>query len=172
MRLVKPSIHFEKSHRSFIEEMVARNEELIPWVLAEVGDDFESYVSWLERNSEGVGLPSGFVASTTFWLVDGAEEIVAVSNLRHELTASLLDYGGHIGFGVRPSARRHGYATEVLKQTVAQARKLGIGDVLVTCDRENMGSAKAIMSNGGELWDERYMKQHSCTLQRYWIRAQ
>jgi predicted acetyltransferase len=169
-QLIKPSRLLEASHRSLIREFTERDEELVPWVLAEVCDDFEKYVSRLEQHSSGVDLRPGFVPSTTFWLIDVSKEILAVSNLRHELTPFLLDYGGHIGFGVRPSARRHGYATEIVRQTLVKARKLGIEDVLVTCDKDNIGSAKAIMNNGGELWDERYMREHSCTLQRYWIR--
>jgi predicted acetyltransferase len=89
---------------------------------------------------------------------------------RATATVFLIDYGGHIGFGVRPSVRRRGHATEILRQTLVEARSLGIGDVLVTCDKDNIGSAKAIVNNGGELWDERYMQEHSCTLQRYWVR--
>lgn len=171
-RLIKPSPRLEASHRSLIREFTDCGEKLVPWVLAEVGDDFEKYVLRLDQNSNGVDLPPGFVPSTTFWLIDVSEEILAVSNLRHELTPLLLDYGGHIGFGVRPSARRRGHATEILRQTLIEARRLGIGDVLVTCDKDNIGSAKAILNNGGELWDERYMKEHSCSLQRYWVRRQ
>jgi predicted acetyltransferase len=169
-RLIRPSPRLESTHRSLIREFAERGEELVPWVLAEVDDDFEKYVSRLERHSKGVDLPSGFVPSTTYWLVNGSEEILAVSNLRHELTPFLLDYGGHIGFGVRPSARRQGHATEILKRTLIEARGLGIGDVLVTCDKGNTGSAKAIVNNGGKLWDERYLEEHFCVLQRYWIR--
>lgn len=169
-RLIKPSRHLEASHRSLIREFAERGEELVPWVLAEVGDDFKEYVTRLEQHSNGVDLPRRFVASTTYWLIDASDEILAVSSLRHDLTPFLLDYGGHIGFGVRPSARQKGHATEILRRTLVEARALGIEDVLVTCDKDNLGSARAILNNGGELWDERYMKEHSCTLQRYWIR--
>jgi predicted acetyltransferase len=170
-RLIKPTPYLEASLRSLIRELVERGEELVPWVLADVDDDFERYVLRLEQDAEGVDLPSGFVPASTYWLIDGAENVLAVSNLRHELTPFLLDYGGHIGFGVRPSARRRGYASEILRQTLIEARSLGIGDVLVTCDRGNIGSAKAILKNGGELWDERYMKEYDRTVQRYWIRS-
>jgi predicted acetyltransferase len=170
-RLLKPSARLESSLRSFVKEFRGRGEDLVPWVLAEIDDDFERYVARLARYSDGRDVPEGFVPSSTFWLVSAAEEIVAVSNLRHRLTPFLLDYGGHIGFGVRPSVRRQGFATEILRRTVVEARALGIGDVLVTCDTANMGSARTIARNGGELWDERYLQQHDCVLQRYWIRA-
>ena len=170
-QLIRPTSRLEASHASLVAEFLDRGEKLVPWVLAEVGDSFEQYVEMLEGYSKGVGLPEGFLPNTTFWLTDDSEKIVAVSNLRHELNDFLRSFGGHIGFGVRPSARRRGYATEVLRRTLVEARALGIEDVLVTCDKLNTGSVKAIINNGGKLSDEEYMAEHSCVLQRYWIRA-
>jgi len=95
---------------------------------------------------------------------------ITVSNLRHALTEQLETVGGHIGFGVRPSARLQGYATEILRQTLVQARALGIGDVLVTCNKGNIGSTKAILRNGGEFSGEDSSEAHSGVIQRYWIR--
>lgn len=169
-RLVKPTAHLEESHASLVREFVARGEPLVPCVLAEVDDDFAEYVARLARYSEGADLQSGFVPSSTFWLVGEDDEIFAVSNLRHDLTERLLSYGGHIGFGVRPSARRRGHATEILRLTLLEARRLGIREVLVTCDKDNIGSAKAIVRNGGVFADEQYSEEHSATVQRYWIR--
>ena len=170
-QLIRPSTRYERSHSTYLAEVRDSGEELVPWVLAEMDNDFGEYVSWLERESAGIDLQAGFVPSSTFWLIDSADEIVAVSNLRHRLTEFLLSYGGHIGFGVRPSARRKGYATEILRQTLKEASRLKIEDVLVTCDKGNVGSAKAILANGGEFSGEEYMEAHSSIVQRYWIRA-
>jgi len=169
-QLIKPTAQYEQSHASFIAEVVSLGEELVPWILAEVGEDFDRYLVSLEQQSQGIGLAPGFVPSSTYWLLDGAEEIVAVSNLRHALTEPLLTFGGHIGFGVRPSERRKGYATEILRQTLFVARELGIEDVLVTCDKGNIGSEQAILRNGGEYSGEEYIEAHSSVVQRYWIR--
>lgn len=84
--------------------------------------------------------------------------------------AFLSRYGGHIGFGVRPSARRRGHATEILRRTLIEAGKLGIADVLVTCDKDNLASARTILRNGGVLDSEEYMEAHAAVVQRYWIR--
>jgi predicted acetyltransferase len=169
-RLIRPDAEYEASHASFIAEMLALGEELVPWVLDEAGSNFASFLAYLERQSQGIGLQRGWVPSSTFWLLDSRDEIVAVSNLRHDLTEHLSTVGGHIGFGVRPSARRRGYATEILRQTVLEARRLGIGDILVTCDKGNIGSSKAILRNGGEYSGEDYIEAHSSIVQRYWIR--
>jgi len=69
-RLVRPSAHLERSHASFVREVLDRREGLVPWVLAEVGDNFEQYVIKLESQSQGIDLPAGFVPSSTFWLLD------------------------------------------------------------------------------------------------------
>ena len=168
-RLIEATTTLAQSHESFIAEVVARGEGLVPWVLAMASGDFAEYVAWLESSSQGIGLEEGFVANSTFWLVDERDEIVAVSNLRHELNEPLMKFGGHIGFGVRPLERRKGYGTEILRKTLEQARALGIARARLTCDRNNLGSAKIILSNGGELEDEEFMEEHGIVIQRYWI---
>ena len=80
-----------------------------------------------------------------------------------------MNFGGHIGYGVRPSVRRRGYATEILRLSLVEARSIGIGDVRLTCDQENIASAKSIIKNGGVLDEEAYMAEHGHVVQRYWI---
>jgi predicted acetyltransferase len=102
-------------------------------------------------------------------LVDDNDEIVAVSNLRHRLNEHLLLEGGHIGYGVRPSARLRGHAKAVLAATLKEAKGLGITRCLVTCDRDNLGSAQTIKRNGGSLESEIFSETRGAFIQRYWI---
>jgi predicted acetyltransferase len=71
--------------------------------------------------------------------------------------------GGHIGYDVRPSARRRGYATAMLRDALIVARRLGIESALVTCSVDNVGSRTVIERNGGVLEDERSGKL------RFWL---
>ncbi|HEY8238695.1 MAG TPA: GNAT family N-acetyltransferase [Candidatus Limnocylindrales bacterium] len=106
--------------------------------------------------------PAGFVPDTELWLVDGKAWLGRVA-VRHRLTPNLLEMGGHIGYDVRPSARRRGHATAMLREALVVARDLGIGPALVTCDVGNVGSRAVIERNGGVLEDERAGKL------RFWV---
>ena len=83
--------------------------------------------------------------------------------------AYLRDFGGHIGYGVRPSERRKGYATLMLRLVLDKARAMGIERVLITCDKDNLASARVIQKNGGVLDSESYSEQAKRVTQRYWI---
>ncbi|HEY0699988.1 MAG TPA: GNAT family N-acetyltransferase [Micromonospora sp.] len=104
----------------------------------------------------------GWVPATTLWWVDGDEYLGRIA-VRHRLTPFLLDVGGHIGYDVRPTARRRGHATAMLRAVLPVARGLGIGMALVTCDHDNVGSRKVIERNGGVLADRRGDKL------RHWV---
>ena len=106
--------------------------------------------------------PEGQVPSTTLWWVSGDEYLGRIA-IRPRLTPHLRDYGGHIGYDVRPSARRRGHATAMLAAALPLAGALGIGPALVTCDEDNSGSRKVIEANRGALEDKRGVKL------RYWV---
>lgn len=106
--------------------------------------------------------PAGFVPDTELWLVDD-DEFLGRVGIRHRLTPGLLETGGHIGYDVRPSARRRGHATRMLRDALRVAHELGIERALVTCDVENVGSRTVIERNGGVLEDERSGKL------RFWV---
>jgi len=93
--------------------------------------------------------------------------IVGRASIRHELNKYLFNYGGHIGYGVRPQFRRRGYAREILQQSLKYIRGLGVEEVLITCLDENIGSVKVIESCGGTL--ENIVDLEGKPLRRYWI---
>lgn len=107
-------------------------------------------------------LPVGKVHCTYLWITDGPE-FVGYLAIRHALTPWLLEEGGHIGYAVRPSRRRQGYATRALVLATAEAGALGLDRVLVTCDDDNVGSRRVIESAGGVFEDIRNGKR------RYWM---
>lgn len=106
--------------------------------------------------------PESKVAETKLWWVEGDEYLGGLS-VRHELTDYLRELGGHIGYVVRPSARRRGNATAMLKAALPIARDLGIDPALVTCDDTNSASRRVIEATGGVFEDQREDKL------RFWV---
>jgi predicted acetyltransferase len=111
----------------------------------------------------------GFVHNDLYWIVDGAE-VVGFVSFRHELNDWLRQFGGHIGYAVRASRRRRGYASKGLRLALDRARELGLDRVLLTCDDDNVGSFRTIEGAGGELQDVIDAPEHGhARLRRYWI---
>ena len=135
------------------------------WTREEAADpvEFGRMVDAIRREADPkTVLPPDLVHETVLWFIDGDEWLGRLS-IRHSLTPALLELGGHIGYVVRPSARRKGYATQMLTQSLPFAAGLGIDPALVTCDNDNLASRKVIQAAGGELEDERHGKL------RYWV---
>jgi predicted acetyltransferase len=125
--------------------------------------DFAAYVGWLRAQARPeTPRPAHHVPSTTLWWVE-ADQYLGRLAIRHELNRHLLDVGGHIGYDVRPSARRTGHATAMLQAALPIARGLGIESALLTCERSNVGSRAVIEANGGVFEDEREGKL------RFWV---
>lgn len=119
---------------------------------------FERYVTELWAGAEEDSpRPVGYVPGTTLWYVDGDQYLGRLA-IRHRLTPKLLEWGGHIGYDVRPSARRRGHATAMLLAALPLAYELGIDPVLITCDEDNVASEKVIRSGGGVYEDTRQGK--------------
>ena len=127
--------------------------------------DFDYYLSHLDYKKED----EGHVPSSTFFLLDEERNrLLGAVNIRHYLNERLLFDGGHIGDGIRPSERRKGYATKMIGLALIECQKLGINKVLITCDKDNIGSAKSIIRNGGILENE-VIDEDGNIVQRYWI---
>ncbi|MGE3285526.1 MAG: GNAT family N-acetyltransferase [Pseudonocardia sp.] len=112
---------------------------------------FARYLDALRRDVEAPG--PGLAAQTTLWWSDG-DEFLGRLAIRHRLTPALRRHGGHIGYEVRPSARRRGHATAMLQAALPLAADLGIDQALVTCDPGNVASRKVIEAAGGIRLDE------------------
>jgi predicted acetyltransferase len=131
-------------------------------------DDLVGYFDRFEILERGINLPPGKVRCSHFWIErDG--RILGQSSLRHELTPDLMLEGGHIGYNIRPTERLKGYGTLILKLTLAEARKIGLPRVMVTCDADNIGSARIIEKNGGAYEGQGISNNSGKLVNRYWI---
>ena len=135
----------------------------------EAQQNFGLFIDGLFDKALGIGLPPGYVPGTTFWLVRDGVTLLGESRLRHWLTPALQVEGGHIGYAIRPSARRMGYGTQILALTLEKAVQQGLRKVLVTCDRDNIGSAKIIEKNGGSFFGHSISPRSGKQVSLYWI---
>ncbi len=130
--------------------------------------DFSQYLELLEANEKGERLPPGYVPATLLCGFVGSDMVGRLS-IRHNLNDFLLNIGGHIGYGVVPAYRRKGYAKEMLTQALPISKSIGINNVLLTCDDNNLGSIKTIESCGGKLENNVEAGIGKPLKRRYWI---
>lgn len=165
LKLVKATAEYENQICNMLEEWYGSGEKIVPYAIRRIDyHDFRFYCDNLECKN----IISDFVEDSTFFCLDEDRDIVVGAvNIRHYLNESLLLDGGHIGDGVRPSERRKGIATRMIGLALEECKKLGIYRVLMVCDKDNIGSAKSIINNGGILEDEPIVD--GVVQQRYWI---
>lgn len=168
-KLVFPSYEHEGMMKAYIEEMKKASSELNGVGL--YNNFTHDYNGWIKREKEmhlGIHLNDGFVPGTTFLYVTD-NEVIGTINIRHCLNGHLSKVGGHIGYSVNPKYRRLGHATKMLQEALVYCKQWEICPVLVTCNKENIGSRKTIEKCGGKLENEYYDEELEETILRFWI---
>jgi predicted acetyltransferase len=131
-------------------------------------ESFDQYLKTLELRVKGLYCPKTHVADQTYILIDQAQIIYGVLNLRLSLNEHLLKYDGHIGYGIHPKYRNQGFGKMILKLGLDLAKTHGITDVLVTCNEENIASKKVIEACKG-VFENKVFKTDGYIL-RYWFK--
>ncbi|MFF7946875.1 GNAT family N-acetyltransferase [Streptomyces griseorubiginosus] len=171
-RLTPPDARFHASYLDAVREFTEADRDPAALLGEEPGpyakswrepQGFAAYVDMLRAEAARPRRPD-WVPMTTLWYVQG-DTFLGTLSIRHRLNPYLLELGGHIGYAVRPSARRRGHATAMLRAALPVCRRLGIERALITCDVTNTASRKVIEANGGEFEDRRGVKL------RFWIRT-
>jgi predicted acetyltransferase len=169
IELVVPTLNLERACRACEEAFAAQGEVF----LGARADDWAAYTRMCAEESAGRVAAPGHVPQSVFILTrvapDGGRVALGVSKLRHYLTPTLEDVGGHIGYSIRPDERGKGYGTQILALTLPHARALGLARVLLTCDADNLRSARVIMRNGGVLTSEGLSPLRGARVCRFWI---
>jgi predicted acetyltransferase len=164
MRLVAPSTAWGAAFLEMARECEEAGDHRYALALR----DFDAYLRKVDAGRRAEQLPEGWVAGTEFWLEDEGR-IIACARLRFSLTPDLENEGGHVGYDVRPSMRRRGFGTALLRLLLVEARALGIARVRVTCDDDNIGSIKVIERNGGALAGHGVSKETGKDIRQYWF---
>ena len=166
--LVIPSMEHKQAYNEMLLDFEKTENSIHPTAIRPKGMDYINWLRNLETYKRSVTCPSQFAPSDTYFLVNNYNKIFGAITIRHYLNEELLKFGGHIGYGIRPSERRKGYANVMLKMALKNCVNLGIKQVLITCNKGNIASEKTIISNGGVLENE-LMEENGNTVQRYWV---
>ena len=111
----------------------------------------------------------GYRLPLFFAVRESDNKMVGMIDIRHHIDNEFLaNYGGHIGYSVRPSERCKGYATEMLRLALEYAKTIGLSRVMLGCHADNIASAKTITNCGGILY-ERKPDQDKKPMNVYWI---
>ena len=149
IKLIRPDKELESKALDFKQEFLDNNEKIING--SELLDQMDSYEEWLLSVTNNVSeetVNPTWVVTDTFFAVDESDRIVGIIDLRHTLNDFLKDFG-NCGYSVRPSERRNGYATEMLRQILGVARQCGMKELHLSVERDNEPSVKTIKTNGG-----------------------
>ena len=167
MELVFPTIEHKNKAIDFKQEHFNYGEQSIHGGggLSKI----EIYEDWLEKIQLDINIIANedkVPASVFFGVHNG--KIVGIIQIRHCLNDWLYKTYGNIGYGIRPTERRKGYATQMLALALIKCREFGMDKVLISCDKDNIASAKTILKNGGML-DNEFSDDDGMIIQRYWI---
>ncbi|GAB6425176.1 GNAT family acetyltransferase [Bacillus cereus] len=166
--LLTPTTNLQEEYLDFYNEWKDSGETMIPWVISKDPSNFPAMIQELLDAHNGINIPETWVPDSTYWLVTDENKIVGAVNIRHSLTEHLFNAGGHIGYGIRPSERRKGYATKLLALSLEKTKELNITKALVVCDEVNTASEKTILHNGG-LRDKDFTEENGNVVRRFWI---
>lgn len=149
IRLVRPAPELKAQALAFRQEFFDAGETVING--SEMFDHTEQYEEWLNavtENTSAETVSPDWVVTDTFFALDDTDGIVGIIDFRHTLNGFLKDFG-HCGYSVRPSERRKGYATEMLRLLLNHARQNGLREMQLSVERDNAPSVRTIVKNGG-----------------------
>lgn len=149
IRFVRPTIELRDKTMGFRQEFFDNGEMIING--SELLDKTESYDDWLKAVTDNMSeetVSPDWVVTDTFFVLDETDRIIGIIDLRHTLNEFLKDFG-NCGYSVRPSERRKGYATKMLRHILRIAKDAGLNVLYLSVERSNEPSIKTILKNGG-----------------------
>lgn len=167
LKLVRYDEVSEENYIDYISEWESHQEKVVPSAARRDGHSFLEMMNKWREDETDIAVSKGLVPATLYFLIDDSGRTLAGIQFRHFLNERLRQDGGHIGYGVRKSERRKGYAHEMLKLLLEKIKQLEIDKVLITCDDNNIGSAKTIESCNGIMQDKVMFENE--LIRRYWI---
>jgi len=166
LRLVEPAPRYKAAILDAVTEMQASGE----WDISSdmFAARFDTMLRKLAAAKDPATAPPDVLPYEDFWLIE-QDTWLGLLTLRPHINKQFLHSGGHIGYVVRPSKRRCGYGTMLLRLGLDKARERGLQCVLLTCDETNIGSRRVIEANGGQFENAVVVEEQTAQKLRYWI---
>ena len=154
--LERPTIERKKEIIEYLDEFVKYGSNINgSGSLDKIYDGYtfeEALDRCLKMEDEEYAKSVGRCQGKTFLLIrENDSKIVGTINVRWNLSKEMLQFGGHIGYGIRPTERRKGYNKINLYLGMIEAKKVGSDNVMLDCDVNNLGSDKTLKALGGKL---------------------
>lgn len=163
-----PTIEDKNNWLEYIKEYRLDNPKAKPLSCTE-DLNYEDWLIKINKEHNGIDLPENRVPSSVYFLISH-NKIVGHISIRHNINNEFLSkYGGHIGYGVRPTERKKGYATKMLHLALEKCQELGLKDVMISCKKDNIASSKTIENNSGLLREEIFIPEENTFFKKYWI---
>ena len=149
--LIQPAYEHEAQYEAMMDEWEEYGGRLHPGALSRFSHSqqqkvtYKEWLKWIEDDKK---------AGQDLYFFTNGENILGAISIRPKKNVKNIGRDGHSGYGIRPFERNKGYATKILSTALPIMKKYGINPVVITCDKDNIGSAKVVMNNGGYLVEE------------------
>ena len=157
MKFIAPTMEYDDAIQAFRKEYLADGGSMDGSTHLRKSDNTREWLNQLEPDT-----------STFIYLKEDCT-MVGIIEIRHIFNKYLELYGGHIGYCVRPSERKKGYASQMLALALKECSRLKIKDVLITCLKDNEASRRTIVKNGGIFESTVFEPESEIYIDRYWI---
>lgn len=166
IKLEKPSKEYFKQIIELKQNFFSNNELRIQG--SGSLDRYDDLNEWLLSISDIEQGKNKNVVQTTYYLILEDNQVVGTICIRHYLTEELKEFGGHIGYSIKPSARRKGCAKEALR-LIIELYKDKYDEILIMCEDDNIASNRTIIANGGVLINK--IEKFGLKITRYRIKG-
>lgn len=167
IQLIVPNAEYLQSYQEAYDEYADNGISTYSFTDASSCDIFAKF----DRYRNERDLPPNRVGEDKYWLVDDEKtHFIGEIAIRHRLNEALAQRGGHIGYGVRYSEWNRGYGTQMLALALEKAKEMRISPVLITCNDDNLASARVMEKNGFILEDKIVVPEDGRDIltRRYW----